>query len=64
MATISQGLGLFPISLSMLLVLAIIISYMLSLVEHDVQPFLPSVSKTGAFQPDEDWFCLVEILGK
>lgn len=56
MATISQGLGLFPISLSMLLVLAIIISYILSLVEHDVEPFLPSVSKTAAFQPQGSVF--------
>ena len=51
MATITQGLGFFPICLSLLLVLAIFISYIISQIEHDVEPFLPSVSKTAAFQP-------------
>lgn len=56
MATITRCLGFFPISLSILLVFAIILSYIISLVEHDVEPFLPSVSKTAAFQPQGSIF--------
>lgn len=56
MATITRGLGLVPISMSVLLVLAIILSYIISLTEHDVEPFLPSVSKTAAFQPEGSIF--------
>ena len=56
MATITRGLGLVPISMSVLLVLAIILSYIISLTEHDVEPFLPSVSKTAAFQPQGSIF--------
>ena len=56
MVTIKQGLGFFPICLSLLLVSAIIISYIISQIEHDVEPFLPSVSKTAAFQPEGSIF--------
>jgi len=56
MTTITQGLGFFPFCLSLLLVLAITISYIISQIERDVEPFLPSVSKTAAFQPEGSIF--------
>ena len=56
MATISRGLGFLPLSLSFLLVSAMILSYIIAILEHDVEPVLPSVSKTAAFQPQGSIF--------
>ena len=56
MATISRGLGFLPLSLSFLLPSAMILSYIIAILEHDVEPVLPSVSKTAAFQPQGSIF--------
>ncbi|XP_078371157.1 DNA damage-regulated autophagy modulator protein 2-like [Oculina patagonica] len=56
MATITRGLGFLPLSLSILLVFAMIVSYLIACLEHDVEPVLPSVSKTAAFQPQGSIF--------
>ena len=56
MAAICRGLGLLPLAWSLLLVLATISSYIIAICKHNVEPVLPSVSKTAAFEPEGSIF--------
>ena len=56
MVAISRGLGFLPLSWSILLVLGTISSYIIAICQHDVEPILPSVSKTAAFEPQGSIF--------
>ena len=56
MAAIFRGLGLLPLAWSLLLVLGTISSYIIAICKHNVEPVLPSVSKTAAFEPEGSIF--------
>ena len=56
MVAISRGLGFLPLAWSILLVLGMISSYIIAVFHHDVEPILPSVSKTAAFEPQGSIF--------